>query len=56
MREHTDSYGSSAMSPLENMNRQSVGTMGISSITPLRSEINSLKNVSKNIMLYMSSF
>lgn len=43
MREHTDSYGSSAMSPLDNISRQSAGTMGISNITPLRSEISSVK-------------
>ncbi|XP_061187715.1 protein NEDD1-like isoform X2 [Saccostrea echinata] len=37
MREHTDSYG--ALSPLENGSRQSAGIVGISSLTPLRSDI-----------------
>lgn len=45
MREHTDSYGSSAMSPLDSVSRQSAGTIGISNITPLRSDLSSLKNV-----------
>lgn len=45
MREHTDSYGSSAMSPLDSLSRQSAGTIGISNITPLRSDLSSLKNV-----------
>lgn len=45
MREHTDSYGSSAMSPLDSVGRQSAGTIGISNITPLRSDLSSLKNV-----------
>lgn len=43
MREHTDSYGSSAMSPLDSLSRQSAGTIGISNITPLRSDLSSLK-------------
>lgn len=45
MREHTDSYGSSVMSPLDSVSRQSAGTIGTSNITPLRSDLSSLKNV-----------
>ncbi|XP_062617697.1 protein NEDD1-like [Saccostrea cucullata] len=49
MREHTDSYG--AMSPLENGSRQSAGTLGISNLTPLRSDISNTKSHNGSIGL-----
>ncbi|XP_048738693.2 protein NEDD1-like isoform X2 [Ostrea edulis] len=44
MREHRESYGNSAVSPLEDTSRPSAESVRISNITPLRSDVSSIKS------------